>query len=273
MPPAEKISETVRPGQFHELGWCRFPVDPELHEWATHALRIALEVSQAPEHATWWRYGGTWFAGVNVLPNDGEGRLAGGPRLGGGAVRFLSGLVKSGLPPWDRGQVSICLPGYQMPMAGESEGLFRYRRDRDAAHVDGLAAEGPQRRRFLREPHAFVLGIPLTSVSAGTSPLVVWEGSHDIMRQALSAYLDPSRPQDWGSVDLTDVYQAARQQVFDRCRRVEIPAAPGEAYVLHRLSLHGVAPWRDPATEDTRGRIVVYFRPTLPQVFGWIASP
>ena len=43
---------------------------------------------------------------------------------------------------------------------------------------------GPERQRMLRERHAWLLGLPLSETSAGASPLVVWEGSHHLMRRA-----------------------------------------------------------------------------------------
>jgi len=43
-----------------------------------------------------------------------------------------------------------------------------------------------------------------------------------------------------------------------------LPAAPGQAYLLHRLALHGVAPWADGAEASADGRMVAYFRPILP---------
>jgi hypothetical protein len=38
-------------------------------------------------------------------------------------------------------------------------------------------------------------------------------------------------------------------------------AEPGECYVLHRLALHGIAPWGEGAVAPTAGRMVAYFRP------------
>ena len=65
-------------------------------------------------------------------------------------------------------------------------------------------------------------------------------------------------PADGVEIDLTDAYQAARRDCFDRLERVEIAARPGEAYLVHRLALHGVAPWL--AGGEGR-RAVAYFRP------------
>jgi len=145
---------------------------------------------------------------------------------------------------------------------------FGFRRDRDAAHVDGLLPEGPKRRRHLREAHGFVLGLPLNATSAQASPMVVWEGSHLLMRAAFEAALKGVDPADWGEVDLTDIYQETRRTCFETCKRVEIHATPGEAYLVHRLALHGVAPWGAGAADA--GRMIAYFRPELRCVAQWL---
>ena len=122
---------------------------------------------------------------------------------------------------------------------------------------------------MIKEPHGWILGLPLTGCSPYAAPLVVWEGSHLVMQAALSPLLagidDPSE------VDITDAYQAARAEVFRTCARVELPGVPGEAVILHRHLIHGVAPWADGATADDPGRMVAYFRPLLPSVPEWIA--
>ena len=50
--------------------------------------------------------------------------------------------------------------------------------------------------------------------------------------------------EQWGEVDATEVYQATRRTIFETCERVTVTAKPGEAYLIHRLALHGVAPWQ-----------------------------
>ena len=75
---------------------------------------------------------------------------------------------------------------------------------------------------------------------------------------------------DLENCDITDAYQAARKQVFDRCPRVELPGQPGEAVILHRHMIHGVAPWAEVASADLPGRMVAYFRPLLPSVADWL---
>ena len=258
--------------QFFRSGWCRFPYDPILANWVHHSLEAARETLNAPEQAEWLRCDGTWFAGVNALPNDAAGAVAGGPVVSGAAIDFIAhDLGLSGFT-WDRAQVSICYPGYPKPGEHETEAAARFRRNRDAAHVDGLLPEGPNRRRYLREHHGFLLGIPMAEVGAGASPLVVWEGSHELMRSAFSEVFKDLPPEAWGDVDVTDTYQAARRLAFETCERVEIAAQPGEAYLVHRLALHGVAPWADGATAGPDGRMICYFRPEMGGPEDWLRA-
>jgi hypothetical protein len=173
---------------------------------------------------------------------------------------------------WHRAQLSTLRPGYPRPWPGESEAAFRFRLNRDAAHVDGLLPIGPDRRRMLREPHAFILGLPLTEADPDAAPLVVWEGSHLIVQRALAAALRPHPPRAWDGVDLTEAYHAARREAFATCRRLPLPARPGEALLLHRMILHGMAPWAEGAEADPLGRVIAYFRPELPSLTEWLGA-
>lgn len=110
---------------------------------------------------------------------------------------------------------------------------------------------------------AFILGLPRSDTSSGASPLMVWEDSHHILRTALARALSAHTRDRWGDVDVTDGYQAARRTVFDTCKRVALPARPGEALLLHRMVLHGVAPWKETATAPAEGRMIAYFRPAI----------
>ena len=254
-------------------GFQVFGPDPGVLAWLEKAGAEALACANDPDlRAAWVRHGGTWFAGVNVLDNDGEGRVAGAPSLACAALAQASAI--SGPLPLDRGQVSIAYPGYPQQDAGESDANHRYRKTRDAAHLDGLLPVGPDRRRMLKEPHGWILGLPVTACSAGAAPLVVWQGSHEVMRARLGTVLRDYPPEAWGLVDLTDSYQAARREVFETCPRIELHARPGQALLLHRLVLHGVAPWAEGATAPQEGRAIVYFRPQLSGGAGdWLRLP
>jgi len=263
--PVQPHFEPQLASDFFTRGWCRFPHDPAIAAWVKHVLPVARTTIAAPEHAEWLRYRGTWFAGVNVLGNDATGRTdENSPELVGAPIEFIAnalGLRIAQDYAWDRGQLSVCYPGYPQPVAGETTGAHRYRLQRDAAHLDGLLPEGEQRRRHLREHHAFILGIPLTQASIDAAPLVVWDGSHIIVREAFGEKFAGVPPDTWGDIDVTETYQATRRDIFKRCKRTVVHARPGESYLLHRHALHGVAPWSDTATAGPDGRMIAYFRP------------
>ncbi|MGX9354498.1 hypothetical protein ACS3SW_04880 [Roseobacteraceae bacterium S113] len=209
---------------FERDGYVQFPYASETFSWSQAALVRAREIMDAPEQAAQWQCEGTWFVGVDALDNDTHGHV-GAAMLKGPGPAMAQALF--GALPLHAGQLSVVRPGYPRPRDGESDAAFGYRLRRDAAHVDGLLPLGPDRRRVLAEPHAWILGLPLTKADDAASPLVVWQGSHRVMGEALSAALRDVAPHDWGAFDLTEVYQAARRDVFARCTRVALPAKPG----------------------------------------------
>ena len=248
-------------GDFFDLGWQCFDVDPIVTEWVTKARPVAEQVLADPDiRAQWLRCGGTWFAGVNAFPNCSDGSVPdhGVPPLAGEVIDFVRDRLKMTGFDWDPAQVSVCFPGYPQPGDGEDETAFNFRKNRDAAHVDGLLRD-PQRRRSLGEVHGFILGLPLTDTDAEAAPLVVYERSHQIMRAAFVDRFAGLSPKDWSAEDVTDAYVAARRKCFVECRRVAVHAKPGQAYLVHRLALHGVAPWTSP--QQTGMRMIAYFRP------------
>ena len=241
---------------------------------------------RAANNRHWLRCEGTWFVGVNALPNNTCGEVGDSGPLRGAAVDFIRRALGFEMPAsavaeearaltaqplaWDRGQLSVCYPGYPRAMSGESAKAARFRRERDAAHVDGLLPEGAERRRHLREHHAFIFGIPLTSCRHGAAPFVVWEGSHKLMQDALHKRLGHLPAAHWGEEDITAAYQRARLEIFTRCPRVEVYVQPGEAFVVHRLALHGMAPWDERAEAGPDGRAHCYFRPQLRSPRAWL---
>ena len=264
--------------EFLTKGWIRFPYDPKIAAWVDGARRVAEAISNDPAiRREWLRCDGTWFAGVNVFPNDATGAIPDQsvPQLNGTIIEFVRQELGLEAFDWDPAQISVCYPGYPKPWKGESDAAFRFRRDRDAAHVDGLRRTDPGRRRSPSETHAFILGIPLNPVPEGASPMVVYEGSHEIMRTAFKARLSTIPSEDWSSEDVTEAYIAARREAFDTCPRVTVTAQPGEAYLVHRLALHGVAPWTSKSSAATF-RAIAYFRPdpmpgALPE--WWLTKP
>ncbi len=259
--------------QFFNKGWCRFNYDESLIQWIKRALPFARETVVAAQNAQWLRCGGTWFAGVNALPNAADGSINGSAAIRGQVIDFIR--VALGLDgfDWDLAQVSICYSGYPQPMPGESESAFAYRRERDAAHVDGLLPEGPDRHRHLREYHGFILGIPMVEFGPDASPFVVWEGSHEIVRETFARVFRDEPADQWGEMDITSTYHEVRRKIFSRCKRQEIYARPGEAYLVHRLALHGMAPWKDGAAAAADGRMICYFRPLIGDAENWLFDP
>ncbi len=225
--------------------------------WAAAAARSARAVlAEKRAEPGQLRHGGTWFVGVDALPNAADGSV-GGVALPWGADVGWAGA-------WHRAQLSVVFPGYPQRDPEESDASHRFRRVRAAAHVDGLHAEGPEKRRFLREPHAFILGLPLDQCRA--SPLVVWPGSHVVMAEALGAAL---AGRNAAEVDLTEVYGAARKRVFEACEPVPLRAEPGGAMLLHRHLLHGVMAWEAQDAGGATERAVAYFRPLLRELRDW----
>ncbi len=248
-----------------ENGWQVFGAAPDVSAWVEDVRGPALAATRDPaRRATWLRHGGTWFVGVDALGNDEAGRV-------GAAYRAASEVTAvTQLHP---AQISITFPGYPLRDADESEAAHRFRRRRDAAHLDGLLPEGPEKRRHLREPHAWILGIALTEADAGAAPLIVWEGSHRVVRAAFEQAFRGIAPEVWGDVDVTEIYQAARARVFESCPRREVPLQVGETVLLHRMVIHGVAPWADGAEADPEGRAIAYFRPCFGDPADWLSLP
>lgn len=246
---------------FARQGWQRFDAEPDVANWAAAALASLRGRALAD-----LRLGGTWDVGLEALPNDAAGTVGGVP-LRGRAIAAARALGDLAL---HRAQVSTVLAGYPQPSRDESAAAFAFRRDRDSAHVDGILPIGPGRRRMVREPHAWLLGLPLTDCGAGASPLVVWGGSHRIMGHAFAAALGPIAEAERPFTDITEIYQAARREVFATCERVILHSRPGEAVLLHRHALHGISPWADGAKAPPEGRIMAYFRPLSHSVEGWL---
>ncbi|MES2914484.1 MAG: hypothetical protein V4753_05120 [Pseudomonadota bacterium] len=242
-------------------GWQRIGPHPAIAAWAEAARQAALHTLVTTTEK--WRCGGTWFVGVDALPNDPDGAVDG--------AAFPWDALPIPPQPLHRAQLSIIRPGYPQPSPDETPAAFAFRRDRDAAHLDGLLPIGPTRARMVREPHAWILGLPLNDTTA--SPLTVWEGSHSLIRVALLKALEPHPPETWGDIDITEPYQKARRAVFAACRRIELPARPGEATLVHRLTIHGVSAWKPTDSAPREGRMIAYLRPQFASVQDWLTAP
>ncbi|WP_439140458.1 hypothetical protein [Roseicyclus sp.] len=255
-----------------DRGFAVFAREDAVADWAQAAIAPALAAIRDPAiRKAWLRHGGTWFAGVDLLENDAAGKVGAGPPLAGAALDAAQAVC--GPLALHRAQLSVTYPGYPARDAADSDTAHRYRLTRDAAHLDGLLPEGPDKRRHLREPHGYILGVALTGAGAGAAPLVVYAGSHHVMRAAFTAAFLGHGPASWGDLDVTEVYQEARRQCFARCQRVEVVLEAGQSVLVHRMALHGIAPWAENAQAGPDGRIMAYLRPVLPDIGNWLALP
>ena len=84
-----KAAWSAERAAFLERGWVKFPKDPDLAGWLAEAGPVAHRAVSDPANAEWMRCQGTWFLGVNVLPNDPSGAVGASGPLRGSAVRFL----------------------------------------------------------------------------------------------------------------------------------------------------------------------------------------
>lgn len=252
--------------EYLEKGWVKFPYDTRLADWVKAVRAPAWEAVHAPQNAHWHQCEGTWFVGVDALANDARGAVAGvsGPLTG---TAFAAAESLFGPLPLHRAQLSVISPGYPRPREGESAAAGRYRLKRDAAHLDGLKPEGPERLRRMGEYHGYILGIPLSESTA--SPMVIWEGSHLRLAAMLREAFEGVPPQRWPEIDLTARYQDVRAEIFETCQRFEVQASCGEAYLTHRFALHGVAPWQG---QETAARMIAYFRPEVTDRARWLAA-
>lgn len=242
-------------------GWIEFAPSDTARAWARVARRVAGRLTSDPTMKSCnLRHGSTWFVGVDALPNDTAGALEGVP---------LEGPWQAYVPralPFHRAQLSVIYPGYPRRDPDQSEANHRFRVKHKAAHVDGLLPEGPQRRRFAREFHAYILGIHLDATQAGAT--LVWPGSHKVMGAAFRAAVG-SGPVD--QVDLTDVYQSARRCVLETTDPVPLTGEPGASFLLHRFALHGTAPWS--GQDDADARMTAFFRPEFASPDLWLNAP
>lgn len=247
-------------------GFCLFAPKQQSRAWAQAAFSRAADILAGAPNAA-FRHGGTWFVGVDALPNAPDGSLD-GVALGGPWQDHITAPAQ-----WHRAQLSVVFPGYPKQDASESSAAHRFRVARFGAHIDGLLPEGPQKRRFLREPHAFVLGIALDH--SPHAPLMVWPGSHHVMGQA---FRDAMAGQAPGDVDITQAYQAARAHVFATITPQPVALDAGGAVLLHRHMLHGIAPW-DAGLQGANDaaipglgpcRAMAYFRPQFAQPQAWL---
>ena len=251
---------------FEHKGWVKFKFDERVVRWANAAnLKITAKLKNKEIFDNNLTCRGTWFVGVDALENDTDGAL-GEISLSGPFESLMKHTETRGLHAT---QVSIIFEGYPKPRDQESESSFNFRLKRDAAHVDGLIADFPGGPRKLKEPHAYVLGIPLNQAPKGASPVVVWEGSHHLISKAFNSLFLKRDPEKWKDLDVREVYMQTRKSIFEHCKRRVLHANLGESYMIHRLCLHGISPWDFEIKNFNEGRKIAYFRPELQHLADW----
>ena len=251
---------------FEHKGWVKFKFDERVVRWANAAnSKIISKLKNKEIFDNNLTCQGTWFVGVDALENDTDGAL-GEISLSGPFESLMKRAEARGL---HAAQVSIIFEGYPKPRDQESESSFNFRLKRDAAHVDGLIADFPGGPRKLKEPHAYVLGIPLNQAPKGASPVVVWEGSHHIISKAFSSLFMNRDPEEWADLDVREVYTQTRKSIFEKCKRRVLHANLGESYMIHRLCLHGISAWDFEIKNFNEGRKIAYFRPELQHLTRW----
>jgi hypothetical protein len=252
--------------EFEQKGWIKFEYDQRIVRWAKVAnSKIIAKQKNKEIFENGLTCQGTWFVGVDALDNNPDGTLDEVP-LQGPFENLMKRSTVHGLHP---AQVSIIFEGYPKPRDQESESSFNFRHKRDAAHIDGLIADFPGGPRKLKEPHAYVLGIPLNQVPKGASPVVVWEGSHHLISEAFERFFLNRTPHEWRDIDIREVYFETRKSIFKKCIRRILHANVGESYMVHRLCLHGISPWNSKIKNFYAGRRIAYFRPELKDIANW----
>ncbi len=250
-------------GDYWDDGFTTFAPDARTRAWVAAAYPMAVKVAADPAlRAKWLRHDGTWFVGVDALPTGPQG-AADGIACRGAWEEILT--LPQDLHP---AQLSVVYPGYPKRDKDETEAAHKFRLTKDAAHLDGLPAEGADRRRHLREPHRYMLGIALNRATA--SPLVVYPGSQEIIRDAFFAAFAGLPRAMWSEADVTEIYNEARAEALECCERVEVPLEAGEAILMHRMLIHGTAPWAKGAKAAPEGRMIAFFRPVFDDIRDWL---
>jgi len=256
--------------EYLDKGWRVFDYDKELHDWVRSSVDHAQATVEAADNKQWLRCGGTWFVGVNVLDNDPDGAVSVGVPLRGQALNFVKKVSRKAIA-LDKGQLSVCYPGYPQPSLAETQAAYSYRLTRDAAHLDGVLKDGDE--RYLREYHDYILAIPMNEVDSKAAPFVVWSKSHSLVKHGLQAAIKNYPVEQWSDLPITRAYQSLRRDIFERCERVEIHLEVGQALVAHRLLLHGTAPWQDTTVATEEGRMICFFRPASLSIEEWLTNP
>ena len=265
-----------------ENGWCFLNTDNDHYDWINEAKKqIKFKFSQNVIKDQDLRSGSTWFVGTNFLDNNSQGKI-GARQFSKKIINNISSYFGTKIQYWDKGQVSICWPGYPKKDTLESEKSFNFRIKRFASHIDGIIPLGSKKRRFAKEYHAFILGLPIMNNFKNNASLVVWEGSHKIFRNFFRNIYEGVSSNKISHIDITELYNECRNKVFTKCNVKKIVPNFKQPYLLDRHLLHGIDQWKDQnfgsyvikhknsVNNLSNGRIVVYFRPVFSDPYDWI---
>ena len=93
---------------FGNTGYIEFGYDEQIAKWAECAKKKSSGILADPAHLQkWLQCEGTWFVGVDVLPNNSSGDFTNAklPHV------FRSFMDKINLKPYHKAQLSVIFPG------------------------------------------------------------------------------------------------------------------------------------------------------------------
>ncbi len=263
-------------------GWIFLNTDHTHYEWIVEAKKqLETKFHQKLFDCKDLRCGSTWFVGTNFLDNSSNGNI-GTKLLSRKIFNNISKKFGNNIKYWDKGQVSICWPGYPRKDDKETIKSFNFRIKRFASHIDGIIPFGKKKRRFAKEFHAFILGFPLQNNCLESAPLVLWEGSHKIFRNFFKEIYEGITSDKISSIDITELYSECRKKVFKNCEVKKITPQFKQPYLLDRHVLHGIDAWPEKknvkynlknnmlSNNLSDGRIIIYFRPVFFNPYDWI---
>lgn len=252
---------------YQKFGWVKFCSDKRLLNWLDSLQKNCDIDSLYPRHDYHhlWRCDGTWFVGVDTIPNDHHGIVRQSLPLDGSIIDFIKQHLWQ-RPQWHRGQLSVCFPEY--PKKGDEDTLksWQFRIKHHAAHCDGIHGIGKftndqKKSRFLKEHHRFILAIPLDNITQHNAPMMLWQESHRLIQKMLCDVFANMLTCEWQNYDITKIYQHCRRHILETITPIAMTANYGDAYLLHRHLLHGIKSW-DRANHEAKIRRIIYFRPS-----------
>ena len=241
---------------FFDLGWIRFGADPQVLGWLNASEAAARRSVTDPAFRQWHRCGGTWFAGVNALANDAAGAVAGGPPLGGEAVRFAAALSagrSTGTGPRSRSAIRVIRSRARAKATTPSPTAASATPPMSTAAAGRAGAPPLPARTSPFHPRAAG-----RSGGSGGLPFRPLEGSHRMVRETLAGTFGDRPPASWRDIDLTNcITRSGGASSRSAGASSSPPAAARPFCAPPRPARHRA--WREGAAAGER--MVIYFRP------------